>query len=391
MEEVLFEIEELTKKILNLISFQKGKNAQSEINKSKIVLFKGGGTKEEAKVSFTKEDNKKMAPEYKDGSIRIRNSGIYEYRFMHEGKQISVYGKSEKDCYDKRTAVIKGTKKIKSTPTLSEWLNEWFRLYKASKNGERSLKSIKGYIERISAAIGSYKITELSGIVLQNYINLFSDRLNTQRKISLIINGALKKAFNLRLIKQNPFSEVEIETYQKESYRALEFAEQQLIYDNCEEKYKKLFFFCCCTGIRIGKVLELTRDNIDFENKIIIVEKKQKKNFKNKYYVPFTDELFEIVPLTDNKIFNLSYEGAKTYFSRLFKKLNIENASIHSFRHTFISTCYFAGFDLKFIQKIAGHNNFNMTTDIYTHLLRNGNSVILEYIKKMKNPCNFLP
>jgi hypothetical protein len=59
---------------------------------------------------------KTMSPKYSDGSFINRKKGrLTEYRFMHEGKQISVYGASEIECYNKRTAFLQGKYKTNSS------------------------------------------------------------------------------------------------------------------------------------------------------------------------------------------------------------------------------------------------------------------------------------
>ena len=179
-------------------------------------------------------------------------------------------------------------------------------------------------------------------------------------------------------------SAVEKTNYKKQSYRALEIFEQDLIYNNIKNsKYKKLFFFACCTGIRINRILELERKNFDTERMIINVFKKQRKGYKEYYQVPFT---FNLITLPESgKIFpDITYNSAKLYFQKLFKKLNIKNAVLYSFRHTFASTCYFAGIKDKYIQSWMGHADITTTLNIYTHLLNKGSSKILDYIKELK-------
>lgn len=71
------------------------------------------------------------------------------------------------------------------------------------------------------------------------------------------------------------------------------------------------------------------------------------------------------------------------YFAELYDKLGIKNATIHSFRHTFVSTLYALGVSAKRIQTLAGHATIDMTLNTYTHLLDKGNSVIREYLQQL--------
>lgn len=324
---------------------------------------------------------------YSDGCFRMHGKKL-QYRFMYNGKQITVSGFNKQDCWNKRTDIISGKTIINTKTksyTLYDWLIEWFKLYAIKKNNDKSQKEKLNYINNyIKPELGNIIIKNLDSLKLQKFINKYDDRPNTQDKIYKILNPALNKAVSTKLIKFNPMSAVEKVNYKKQSYRALEISEQDLIYKNIDNpKYKRLFFFLCCTGIRINRALELDCKAFDKERMIINVFKKQRKGYNEYYQVPFT---FDLIDLPQNgKIFpDITYNSAKLYFQKLFKKLNIKNAVLYSFRHTFASTCYFAGIKDKYIQSWMGHNDITTTLNIYTHLLNKGNSKILEYIKGLK-------
>jgi integrase len=329
-----------------------------------------------------------MPPKYSDGTFRLRKSGIYEYRFMHLDKQISVYGKSKEECFNRRTDIIAGKTKNKALRvyTFGEWLLKWFETYKKPRNGAESLKTMRAYIDNaIIPVLGKKALNRIDGIDLQNFINKYANRTNTQNKIAGILRGALEKAQKIRMIRFNPFDSVELMPHKSKSYRALEFKEQRFIYNAITvDKYRKLFFFCCCTGIRIRRVLELTAADFDRERGEITVIKKQHKGLNEVYKVPFLPSLIEL-PKSGKLFSGFTYSGARLYFDKLFAKLGIENAHLHSFRHTFISVCYHIGVKDKQIQAWAGHSTLEMTMNTYTHLLKNNeNSPILEYLKELK-------
>lgn len=199
-----------------------------------------------------------------------------------------------------------------------------------------------------------------------------------------MLRGSLRKAAALRLIKYNPFEAVQLMPHKAVHRRALELDEQRIIYENITiEKYKRLFYFLCNTGIRIDRALSLTAGDFDKRRNIINVFNKQRRGQKSYYQVSYLPNLIDI-PERGAIFPEITYTSARLYFERLFIKLEINGVSLHSFRHTFISNCYHAKIDLKQIQEWAGHATFEMTADTYTHLLKNGTSPLLEYIKQLK-------
>lgn len=327
-----------------------------------------------------------MSPKYSDGVFRQRYNK-FEYRFMHEGKQRSVYGSSKEICFNERTKFIINFKNESNEKayTYGEWLLEWHRLYDNKIKAQNNIDLNKSYIDRICKALGHLELIKLSGIDIQNYLMTLEETKNTQHKIILKIKSSLRIAHALGKIRINPMIAVAIDSHRPNQKRALTFEEQQLIYEKISDKYKPLYFFCCCTGLRISEVLELKREHIDFNSNIIYAPRKKKKGKKNIFPIDFLPELFNFYKNTDFIFENYTYNGFKKYLQDLFKSLNIKGISIHSFRHTFASNCYASKIQDKQIQLWLGHETLAMTTDTYTHLIKSGTSVLFEYIKKLKD------
>ena len=341
-------------------------------------------------VANQKEQNNSMMPQYKDGSFRPKNknTGLLEYRYRNiDNKIVSVYGFTKQDCWDKRTAKITQSQALNSPDklTLTDWLSEWYKTYKAPYNGQASLKEINRYIGQITKHFGDKALlSAISALQCQQFINKYNSKPNTQNKIYDVLNSALDKSVQLGYIERNPATLLTLTPHKAKHYRALEYAEQQQVYEACVEPYKQLYYFLCCTGIRVGKALELTTNNIDWERKELKIIKKQRKGLTEEYRVAFLPSLFDNIKLpAKGVIFKISADNLRKYFSELYRKLGIKDATIHSFRHTFVSTLYALGVATKRIQALAGHATIDMTLNTYTHLLDKGTSVIKEYLAEL--------
>lgn len=384
--------EAFSKTLMNRYQAEQEKDQSSRIT----VYFDGYSEETNDLCESGKQGGETMPPRYADGTFRLKNvgTGLLEYRFMHLGNQKSVCGKSKEECWNKRTEMIKGTLKAEKAkhifakiPTFGEWATIWFETYKNPYNGSSSIKDIKLRIRQSIEFLDEAKpLNKISSLEIQSLINTFSDRPPSQKKLYMVLCELFEKARINKYIKENPCEAIKLMPHKAKRRRALEFFEQQSVFENCNpQKYRELFFFACCTGIRIGKILELTAENIDEQKKVIRVVKKQRRGLTETYCVPYLDELWEIIqkPVFGKLFPDLTVSGLETYFNRLYSKLGIEGAMLHTFRHTFLSTCYHCGIDIKKLQTWAGHATIDITMDVYTHLMENGNSVILEYIRKL--------
>ncbi|MDR1092972.1 MAG: site-specific integrase [Clostridiales bacterium] len=327
-------------------------------------------------------------------SSRPRSDGRFEGKYTYKnGKRRAVYGGTYAEVAEKLIALLRQpdpekpkTKAGESGFTFASWLDEWYSIFKAPKNGAWNSVQMRRFLDNeIIPALGAIPLKQIDTIDLQNFINHYTDRPNTQHKIALILNGSLEKARKMRKIEYNPFEAVELIAHKRQSYHALEFEEQQLVFDAAEGKYRRLFFFACCTGIRIRRILELAVKDFDPARREITVLKKQLRGLNETYAVPYLPPLIEL-PASGRIFPDITYSGARQYFDDLFKRLNIKRASLHSFRHTFISVCYHIGVKDKQIQAWAGHATLQMTTDTYTHLLKNNRkSPVLDYLCALKD------
>lgn len=319
---------------------------------------------------------------YADGSFRIRNknTGLLEYRFLNLYNSIqSVYGYSQQECWAKRYH-SQGKPERKRRKTFAEWAAVWYDTYKKPFNGEQSLSSIRLYIDVLNKYFGKTELMNISGVDCQRVINKYANKPNTQKKLYQVLRGILRKAQLQGLIEKSPAEDITLTPHIAEHYRALTYNEQNLIIGAADGVYRNVFVFCCCTGIRIGRVLELTQSNV--KDVHIEVIKKQRKGLNQVYRVPILPELKAIFASGD-KLFPVGAKALRKYFVDLYEKLGIEGATLHSFRHTFVSVLYDLGLDPKRIQLFAGHSDIQLTLNTYTHILSRGTSPIKEYLERL--------
>jgi integrase len=211
--------------------------------------------------------------------------------------------------------------------------------------------------------------------------------------VYLILHAALEKAAlpSVGKIPFNPCQGVELLKSAPMHRRAFTFDEQATLLSEFPERYAQLFYFLCCTGLRLGEFLALRFEDVDFQRHILIVNKScdrymqlgTPKTSTSNRFVYFDRKLFEVFPLS--LLGSFTNSSVHSQFVRTFAKCELSGVCIHSTRHTFATLCDYVGIRDKLTQAMLGHATMAMTKDTYTHLFRKGNSPILEYFERLKS------
>ena len=151
------------------------------------------------------------------------------------------------------------------------------------------------------------------------------------------------------------------------------------------------------SGLRVSELVNLTIYNIDFQNKLILIEGKGKKERiipmsdysydALKDYLDIRNQLLKPGKVEEKLFINNHGEGITRHgFNYILKNILKDkdinnNITPHSLRHTFATDLLNNGADLRSIQELLGHSDLT-TTRIYTHVI---NSKLKEdYLKYTK-------
>ena len=174
-------------------------------------------------------------------------------------------------------------------------------------------------------------------------------------------------------------------------------------------EYNDIILLQLYTGMRIGEVLALSKDCIDFKNNTITIYRTITKDKdgntilgehtktydkktgidKGKRTFPMRNDVQKIIKRHySNKIINIhnllfwdynknffiTASEVNSYLSRLNEKYEILNSkmetlSTHRLRHTFVTRCQENGLSLPVIQKLVGHiQGSKITNNVYTDI-----------------------
>lgn len=260
----------------------------------------------------------------------------------------------------------------------------------------------------INPFIGELKLKSITDNLILDYVNeLLSFKSNkTNKQLSInTINGIvqiLKNGFllaiNLNLINKNPTLNIKLPKISQKEVTALTREEQKKIENYCLKSHRRNYLgiiLCLYTGIRIGELLALSWDDIDFNKKLLYIRKTvysikkdnqykmvidKPKTIKSNRVIPIPDKLLELLisskkyskskyVITTNKNKMVETRSYQRSFKSILKKCNIKQYSFHSLRHTFATRALEIGVDIKTLSELLGHTDVNITLNRYVHSL----------------------
>lgn len=186
-------------------------------------------------------------------------------------------------------------------------------------------------------------------------------------------------------VSDNPFSYVTLPKKEVKLPKFLNYNEMLEIFDTIDIsdtlglRNRVVMELLYATGVRVSELVNIKKNNLDLNNKSIVVTGKGNKTrivFFNdvcdKYLRRYLNEI-KGLSTDDYLIINKDGKGITTRGIRLIVDKVIKNTSIiknispHVIRHTFATHLLNNGCDLLTVQELLGHSSIS-TTGIYTHV-----------------------
>lgn len=291
-------------------------------------------------------------------------------------------------AYEKRVELINKIKtgesiRIKDNPTLKEYFDDFY----SKKEKSKIISDEKIYIYRVffkKHFPDSLKRKKLKQIKKDDIQNIIYNMLKKGRAPSYILT--LKSCFNpiatdaleKGFIKRNFMAGLKYPNFDKNKYFSLSDKKAKALYKEILEipnnQYRAMFMFLL-RGRRANEVLSLEWQHIDFEKKKYGIVAGNSKIHRTLTF-PLDDELIDALKCLDIKENGLVFVSPKTgkkfysfprkLWKRIKQKLEIEDMTLHDFRHLLGFTLVNEGIPLEYISKALGHRKIT-TTQMYSN------------------------
>lgn len=363
-----------------------------------------------------------------EGSLRKRKNGTWEGRVSlgvdpNTGKTItkSLYGRTQKEVHEKMVSLLYGGEQRTAAPaepephndemTISEWLDTWLAEYlvdvkRGTYNAYESVVRL-----HLKPAFGKYRLSELKTPIIQKTLNKYRRDGKSPKYIKNIhgvLHRAMEMAVRAEYLEKNPASACVLPKVVEKPVEPLDTPELKRLFEALRgNRFETLFLTAVFTGMRVGELIGLTWDCVDFENEMIHVTKQlvqtrskgQKyvygtlKNGKTRVITPapfvmqllathktaqeeerlakkdlWDDGGFPGLVFTHADGSHYSQPTIWKEFQDILKAAGLEHHRVHDLRHTFAVNSLRAGDDIKTLQENLGHFSAAFTLDRYGHV-----------------------
>ena len=258
--------------------------------------------------------------------------------------------------------------------TLKDVWDMWVERVSKRVVSESVMNSHMMAYKRLGAFLNK-PIKEIKTIHLQEWMDGIDLKPGTKTKVKSTLGQLFEYAAQNDIVSKNYAKFIEIN--EKVEKTGSMFTEDEIsklweIYNTEKDSNARILLMLIYNGVRIGELLDITRDDINFEEMYMTGGSKTEAG-KNRV-IPIHKKLLPLYyeSLGENK--HLITDGKKgkkaTYdmmyvrINKLFKRLGFDH-TIHDTRRTTISLLHTANVPMETIKIIVGHSGDNVTEKVY--------------------------
>lgn len=376
--------------------------------------------------------------ELPQGITWVGNKNLYMGRFRYQGTSYTMYDKTLKGITikltDKRYEVKHGINGAADKITLNAWFQIWLNDYKANEIKTTTKQHYETlYRCHVENQLGTRYLSSIKPVHIQALYNNFMKQ-GLSAKYLQNVNAMLCNIFEIAvkndILLKNPCKGAIRPPVVSKEKRVLSIEEQKRLVHFIQRKewkfYEPMITTLLGTGMRVGELQALQWMDIDFENRVITINKtlvyvkkpdggkyhfeiqspkttfgnrvipmkndvwealkRQKENQeylrKQKHWKPlkgFENLVFSgdkgqpqqrgaIQSLLNSLVVAMNEEETKKAKEENREPVYMEHLHPHALRHSFATRCFEADMSSKTVQVLLGHASIQMTLDLYTHV-----------------------
>ena len=345
---------------------------------------------------------KKKAPNHASGMYEVKitigkstDGKLVRKSFYSNTSTEDAKKKAEQWKIEQAVAESKG-EQITSDILFEKWARRWLEVYKKPHVDDNTYRlSYENTVE--THLIPFFKGMKLSTIKPITIAEFFSTKTNLSesmlKKMLMCLNGIFLSAIDNDLCFKNPMRGAKYSTEKQKQEKHVYSDKEIKNIEAYAAKHMPEVIILLETGLRRGELLGLKWSDIDFANQSISVNrsiadtKSGVKENPPKWNSYRTNPLSDLAADTLKKIKTDASEDAfvfplptgapqspNTWSQKLQRfmetaaaDVGVQKLTAHELRHTYGTKLRRDGVDIYTIQKIMGHKDIKMTSEIYVH------------------------
>jgi integrase len=361
-----------------------------------------------------------------EGCIYYRKDGRWCAQVSLNGRRLTKYGKSQKECRDwikeTITKIGNGLTFRGTQVTLSEFIETWLD----GKELSRRPHTVSAYrslvCHHILPIIGDLRLQDIQPAHLKQ-LYLFKKEegrgARTVQVIHMVMHAVLKQAVKEGILGRNPADAVDRPKVEVAERKILtEEQAQHLIIATTGTRYGTLIYMALMTGMREGELLGLKWSDVDWAKGQLHIQRQLQvlKGGGTALVPPKTkagkrqiklglntldkltshreeQELLKeairerweenelIFPNTLGK--PMAARNLLADFKHILKANGLPDIRFHDLRHTALSFMLDLGTPVNTVQKRAGHSKASITTDTYGHALAHSEDEVVAKLEEL--------
>ena len=307
------------------------------------------------------------------------------------------------------------------TPISVQTLVEHYREKELGEDSSKTYatcRTYQGYFRKwILPRWGQYKLKDVRSVAVEEWLRSLKLSNGSKAKMRNIMHAVFNHAIRWEWHERNPITHVRQSAKRSKVPIVLDVEEIAALLQLLKEPARTAVFLDVMTGLRVGELLALKWEDVDFEKSQISVTRSivmqhigDCKTEASRKPVPLDSRLAEAMnhwrkispyPRPDDWVFasphsngRLPYWPGAFYRAHILpaaKILGIEGIGWHTFRRTYATLLKANGEDVKTVQELLRHANSLVTMNLYAQAItqnkRDAQSKIVSMLFDKKQPA----
>lgn len=237
--------------------------------------------------------------------------------------------------------------------------------------------------------LGDMTISKIKAAHLQKWMDGIDLKPSTKSKMKSTIGQVYDYAVQNDIVTKNYAKFIKIEEKVEKTGSIFTEEEIKTLWKHSDDQIARILLILIYTGMRIGELLDMNKDTINFEECYMVGGSKTEAGRDR--VIPLHQDIVPLVKtqLGDNKWLVQTNRGNAVAYTNLVKIFNEYqsklgmNHKFHDARKTAISLMHTSGIPMETIKIIVGHAGTDVTEKVY--LYKNKNELV-KVINTMKIP-----